>query len=215
MVTLSALRRTHERMAQMFDEMTNHILKLKEEKIDREWFKSEEFQTLFFEAIDQLHITSDKQKISMLGRALANSGAIEFKAENRKQLFVRLVRDLTPQHIEVLRRIVPEKRNGIPEDVMWQHRQSVSARGDDLLTFQMLAASGLVLENLFNPPINEPSISRYSSKSDLDRVVKDYLKELRKPPIRLFSLSQLGMDFLNFVGGAAETDGKKVATSEK
>lgn len=58
------------------------ISNLGDENINREWFRGEEFQTLLFETIHQLHVTQDKTKIEMLGKALANSGATEFKEES-------------------------------------------------------------------------------------------------------------------------------------
>jgi hypothetical protein len=41
----------------------------------------------------------------MLGKALANSGARDFSEETKKQLFLQLIRDLTPQHIALLREL--------------------------------------------------------------------------------------------------------------
>jgi hypothetical protein len=35
----------------------------------------------------------------MLGNTLANGGVTDFSKENRKELFLHLIRDLTPQHI--------------------------------------------------------------------------------------------------------------------
>lgn len=51
MLTQLAARRSNERMKQMFDEMAGHIRDPGEEKINRDWFQGEEFQTLLFEAI--------------------------------------------------------------------------------------------------------------------------------------------------------------------
>jgi hypothetical protein len=38
-------------------------------------------------------------KIAMLGNALANGGVTDFSEEHRKELFLRLIRELTPHHI--------------------------------------------------------------------------------------------------------------------
>lgn len=120
MLTQLALRRTHERMEALFDEMAKHIHHLGKGKINRDWFHGEEFQTLLFEALHQLHLTRDKYKIKMLGKALANSGATEFKDESRKELFLQLIRDLTPQHVAWLRQLSPTAKNrpDMPEGQM-------------------------------------------------------------------------------------------------
>jgi len=74
------------------EHFTNRLRELGEEKIDREWFTSEEFQTLLFDALRQLQVTHDSAKLKMLGVGLANSGADRFKEEERKDLFIRFVR---------------------------------------------------------------------------------------------------------------------------
>jgi hypothetical protein len=206
MLTQFAMRRTHERMAAMFDEMARHIRVLGEEKINREWFRGEEFQTLLFEALHQLHVTQDKQKIEMLGKALANSGAAEFKAEARKQLFLQLIRELTPQHTACLRRLLPPTEAkphmpaALPASWFWQQRPHVFGQGDDLLILQMLAANGLVEETLKANEVREPSVSNITSQGDITRAIRSLLQDLEKPPLRYFCLSVLGMDFLKFVG---------------
>jgi hypothetical protein len=187
MLTQLALRRTNERMGEMFDQMAKQIRELGQERIDREWFHSEEFQTLLFEALHQLYVTQDKQKIEMLGKALANSGAKDFKEECEKELFVQLVRDLTPQHIALLRQL----SRRFPE---------VLGQGTDLLTLQTLAANGLVEERLKTVAAREPSLSTNPSQSEIDRAIKDFIKQLQKPPLRYFRLSDVGMKFLKFVG---------------
>ena len=206
MLAQLAQRRTHERMNAIFDEMAQHIRDLGEEKIDRDWFRGDEFQTLMFEALHQLHVTHNKEKVEMLGKALANSGATEFKEETRKQLFVQLIRDLTPQHVVLLNRLSPRATMpGIPQDdpnldwLRWQHRPEIMGEGSDMLILQMLAANGLVEENL-KVAIRGPSGSTYSSQSQVEKAIRDFVKEVQKPPLRYFRLSKLGMDFLKFVG---------------
>jgi hypothetical protein len=85
LMTDLAIQRTNKRMYDMFEHFTNRIREIGEQNVDREWFRSEEFQTLLFEALRQLHVTHDREKIEMLGAALANSGAPSFKDEERKR----------------------------------------------------------------------------------------------------------------------------------
>ena len=44
----------------------------------------------------------------MLGVGLANSGASGFKDDERRELFIRNVRDLTLQHIRLLVELAPQ-----------------------------------------------------------------------------------------------------------
>jgi hypothetical protein len=208
MVTQLSFRRTHERMRNMFDEMTDQVNQLGEDKIDREWFKSEEFQTLLFEAMRQLHTTHDKQKIEMLGRALANSGALNLRDEGRKELFVQLVRELTPQHIRLLVMLQPRPTivatmGGdfeASEEYRWRNRGTITPDGENLLLSQMLSANGLLHENLTTIEARPPSVRNHSSIGEIDRALKEFAKELQRPPVRTFCLSELGRDFLRFVG---------------
>jgi hypothetical protein len=207
MLTQLAVRRTYQRMAELFDEMAKQIRDLGEEKINREWFRSEEFQTLLFEALHQLHVTQDKQKIEMLGRALANSGAKEFREESQKELFLQLIRDLTAQHIAMLHELAPPSLKAepgsspSPEELWsWDERPDRMGYGPDLLILQTLAANGLVVENLKSEAIREPAIGPSSSQSEIVKAVRNFIKDVQKPPLRYFCLSDLGVNFLKFVG---------------
>ena len=224
MMTELAIQRTNDRMKDMFGHFVNEIRKIGEGKVDRDWFRSEEFQTLLYEALRQLHVTHDREKIEMLGVALANSGAPGFREDERKDLFIRFVRDLTRQHLKMLLSLVPPPlqfyepppplpgnnwmRRPIitPEDndktiryLRWNRRPSVTPQDDDLLALQMLHAYGLVEESLASP-IQEPRIPSRPSESDLRGAVRDFAKQFEKPTIRSFKLSQLGQDFLDFMG---------------
>src|ERR1700719_736362 len=207
MLTQLAVRRTNERMKEMFDEMAGHIRDLGEDKINRDWFSGEEFQTLLFEALHQLHVTDDKHKIEMLGKALANSGAIEFENESRKQLFLQLVRTLPPQHIVALRELLPRTRpkhlthESCPDWHLWQQRPKVT--GPNLLVLQTLAANGFVEESL-ESAAKRPSFRQYALRGEIDKTVAEGFKSFEKPPIRYFRLSEQGMDFLKFVGAVPE-----------
>src|SRR6202035_178503 len=81
LITELAIQRTNKRVKEMFEHFTIKIREVGEDKVDRKWFRSEEFQTLLFEAFSQLNVTHDRDKIEMLGVALANSGAPGFKEE--------------------------------------------------------------------------------------------------------------------------------------
>ena len=212
MLTQLAMRRAYERMNAMFEEMAHQIQDLGEEKINRDWFQGEEFQTLLFEAFHQLHVTQDKHKIRMLGKALANSGATEFTEESRKELFLQIVRDLTPQHVALLRQLLPhakaapEATSTPPEWWRWRQRPEIPGEASNLPIFQALAAHGLVEENLKSIEPQEPSIGSFTSTDQIQRALRNFVKELRKAPVRTFRLSDLGVDFLKFVGSGPEKE---------
>jgi hypothetical protein len=216
LLTELAIQRTNNRVKEMFDYFTNRICDIGEEKVDREWFRSEEFQTLLYEAIQQLHVTHDQQKIEMLGVALANSGESEFKAEDRKDLFVRFVRELTMHHIKLLVELAPGPPNfeNFPPDPQieesmrreavyrwrWKHRPRLNPQGDDLLALQMLHGYGLV-EETRSSSIKEPSISSISSAAQVSGMLKNLIKDIENATItRYFRLSPLGDAFLKFMG---------------
>jgi hypothetical protein len=157
LMTDLAIQRTNNRMYDMFEHFTKKIRDIGEEKVDREWFRSEEFQTLLFEALRQLHVTHDRQKIEMLGVALANSGALGFKDDESKELFIRFVRELTQQHVKMLFELAPmplpvdaplplgvSRREEMARNLEWERRPTLTPRNDDLLALQMLLASIIV-----------------------------------------------------------------------
>ncbi|PYV68129.1 MAG: hypothetical protein DMG97_25595 [Acidobacteria bacterium] len=210
MMTELAIQRTNTRIKDMFDYFVSRIRELGEQNVDREWFRSEDFQTLLFEALHQLHVTKDREKIEMLGVALGNSGSPAFEKEDRKDLFVRFVRDLAPEHIRMLTALCPRTSDqnwnpSLSEKTRWQlawtRRLLLKPQGDDLLVLQMLHAYGLVEESLLSPVKNAPRVpSGYNKEAEIKGAFREFIKQLQKSPIREFRLSQLGWDFLEFTG---------------
>jgi len=213
LMTELAIQRTNSRVKDMFEHFTAKIREVGEDKVDREWFRSEEFQTLLYEAFSQLNVTHDHEKIEMLGVALANSGVPGFKEEERKDLFIRFVRELTLQHIKMLVELAP---GGLPSlvspvqppdektqrSLRWNWRPTLEPKDDDLLALQMLHAYGLVEENL-KSSIKEPDIlpSRFTNDSQIRNAVKRFAKSIENPSVtRTFRISPLGDEFLKFMG---------------
>jgi hypothetical protein len=222
-----AMQRLYQRMNDMFEHFTNRIREIGEDKVDREWFRGEEFQTLLSDAFQQLNATHDEKKLEMLGTALANSGAPGFKEEEQKDLFIRFVRELTPQHIKVLLELAPQpvvlyhfpaitpdtqyiqasditpRENPDEETVeplRWNRRPRLSPDGDDLLAIQMLHAYGLVEEEI-KSSIDQPRISHISSEGQAREVLRQFIKNVENAKIeRSFRLSTLGDRFLKFMG---------------
>ena len=211
-------KRLKERLQEMGTAMAQRLEEVGESKIDKEWFRSEEFQTMLFEAARQVAVTSDRKKIVMLGNALANGGIVDFSNEQRKELFLQLIRELTPQHIAMLSRLLPPNEKvssadqslagheGNTSGIRWEWRPSIPGEGEDLLILQMLAASSLVTESLDPPKIREPRFGGgIPSQSEVSHILSQFLKELQAPPTRIFRLSTLGKDFLDFVSMSSIT----------
>jgi hypothetical protein len=215
LLTELAIQRTNDRIKEMFDYFANKIRDMGEEKVNHEWFRSEEFQTLLYEAIQQLHAIHDRRKIEMLGFALANSGESEFRDVD-KDLFVRLVRDISQHQSRLLLGLAPDppRADEFPPDPqieeskrkeairrwMWDRRPTVAPRGDDLLALQILHAYGIV-EETRKSSIKVPSISSISSASGAVVALKTFAENIEKAPItRHFRLTPLGDEFLSFTG---------------
>jgi hypothetical protein len=216
MMTELAIQRTNDRIKEMFEYFVNRIREVGEERVDRDWFRGEEFQTLLYEALHQLHVTRDREKIEMLGVSLANSGAPGFKGDARNDLFVRFVRDLAPQHIKMLVELAPLRLEfhtdlAPPPNVQplseetiqrltWDRRPTMAPHNDDLLALQMLHAYGLVHEFL-SSSVEEPHFSSGRiTESDITSAIRKFVKQLQESPVRSFRISELGRDFLSFMG---------------
>lgn len=194
-------RRTYQRLSDLREAMNTRLNEVDRAKVDKEWFLSEEYQTMLFEAARQVTATADRKKIAMLGNALANGGITDFSGETRKELFLQLIRDLTPQHITMLRILLPPKDSPFGMQTSWNARPTiVPEKNDDLAVLQMLAANGLVTESLKPARLRTtPRFSITMSTSEAEHLLSEFIKDLQKSPEREFRLSQFGRDFLNFV----------------
>jgi hypothetical protein len=134
-------RKSYERAIEMFRLIKQNLERLHETKLDRAFFTTDEFQTLLFLAFEQLRTTHDTEKRAMLAAALSNSGTTEFSTEERKELFVRILRDLSPQHIRVLKGLVPAERFKDAGPTFWPKESN--PEGESLGLLQYLSAMGL------------------------------------------------------------------------
>lgn len=192
----SATRRIVERAVEMFQAMKERLEQLDETKVNTVFFESEEFQTLLALALQQLQTAHDKTKLQMLACGLANSGAMEFSTDTRKELFIRILRDLSPNHIAMLRALLPSERYRDASPDFWPAVHN--PKGEELAVVQNLTANGLVEEFLKSE--TKLSMPRFGSQwtvSDAERVIN---KALQTPPSRHFRISKFGFDFLNYLG---------------
>jgi hypothetical protein len=141
---------------------------------------------------------------------LANSGSQAFEKEERKELFIRFVRELGSQHINMLLALCPRTIDlylnaNLSEEtrwkLIWNRRPTLRPQEDDLLVLQMLHAYGLVRETLVSPVKDAPRVpSGYNTQAEIRGAFREFIKQLQKSPVREFRISQLGWDFLEFTG---------------
>jgi hypothetical protein len=134
-----AQRRVQERLNCVFDEMKNRLSQLSDEKIDREFFRSEEFQTLLFLVLERLHTTHDADKLRMFGRAIANASSTDFTADNKEE-YIRVLRELSANDIKVLDH--PYLKGWTP------HMHNINYAAEVLVGLSRLQGMGLVLEQV-------------------------------------------------------------------
>jgi hypothetical protein len=192
-----AKRRILERATEVFRAMKERLEQLGESKIDKSFFESEEFQTLLALALEQIQTAHDKAKLKMLACGLANGGVQEFSCDNRKELFIRILRDLSPNHVRVLAGLLPPARSLNAGPDLWP--VSHEPHGEDLAILQNLASHGLV-EDFLKSGRTTISGLRYGSQWTESEAVRAVNEALKAAPSRSFRISKFGLDFLKYLG---------------
>ena len=186
-----AQKRVAERAKDVFDAVRERMESLEGTKIDKEFLKSDEFMTVIILAVEQLQTTHDKTKLEMLANSLANASTINFSTEQRKELFLRIFRNLAPEHIAELQRI----RLKVNPNLLG-HRQAITVKGPQgelLAILQTLAANGLVSEH---QEFNAGAIPTwFANENQVREIVTKFMKT---PPMRCFTVNRFGEDFLKF-----------------
>lgn len=186
-----AQKRVAERAKDVFDAVRERVERLDEQKIDKEFLKSDEFMTIIILAVEQLQTTHDKEKLRMLANALANSGTTDFSSDARKELFFRIFRTLAPEHLAEMQRIRIKQIGSVPG--MSKGIEVKDPKGELLAVLQTLAANGLVDEHQeFHSGL---APGRFSNENQVKEVIAKFL---RTPPMRCFKVSRFGEDFLKF-----------------
>lgn len=187
LLTGRAQRLMQERVTDVFEAFGEQLRQMEARDIDRDFFETDEFLTLLTIALEQIQTTHDKKKLSILAMGLANSASTDFSAENRKELFLRIFRDLAPEHVSMLDKMKPS---------LYQGRDGVrqpfnSPRGNDLAVLQHLASQGLVSESLKVEKIPTTNFSHPGAFN----MIKHYLET---PPSKSYVLSDFGAQFMSF-----------------
>ena len=193
-------RKVIERIVTLFREIKKRLEELEETELDHAFFESEEFQTILFLALQQLQTTHDKRKIRMLASAIANSGTKDYASDTRKEVFVRALRELTPGHVDVLKRLRPAVHDG--EKTFYFAETLKDPRDFELLLVSDLTRLGFVRESLKYPSLRHRHGGTYPEElaakiEELTRAV------VEQPAARHFNITSLGLDFMKFVGEPA------------
>jgi hypothetical protein len=181
-----AQRKMLERVTDVLEALKERLEQTEDSKVDRAFFESDEFLTLFTLTLEQIQTTHDKNKLNMLATGLANSAHVDFASESRKELLLRILRDLAPEHVSMLQEMKPVEHLGKQVG-----RVIDSPVGDDLAVLQHLAAQGLVTERLEMEPFPNMNPSHPSAFGTIRQL-------LEIPPAKTYVISDFGVQFLNF-----------------
>ena len=187
-----AQRNLHRRWVELFENLGKRIQEIKNSIPDPDYFSSDEFQTLLALAWEQLQTTHDKNKRKLLANALANSGSAEFTKDSSKEQYVRVLRDLSPEDIAVLKSM----SLGIAKQF--------KSGGELPAGLSRLTGLGLVKESITLREWNLNSIpSRVDDVGQAMKKLKEFreamAKYLQQPPVRAYELSGFGRRFLKFL----------------
>jgi hypothetical protein len=176
-----AQRQMRERATNVFEAFKERLEQTEKEKLNADFFESDEFVTLLTLTLEQIQTTHDRKKLKMLSTGLANSANAAFTGETRKELFFRIIRDLAPQDLDALKGLVfVPGFGGMPV-----------YSEDHQVALQRLAAYGLVSEDLQSQELPTFNIAHPGSSHILK-------KAFETPSSKQYLLSGFGRDFLRF-----------------
>jgi hypothetical protein len=194
--------RVQQRVLELLELIKERTAQLESAKVDKSVFDTEEFQTYVLLAMEQLQTTHDREKLEMLANALSNTANKDFRGEQNKEAFIREIRELSPEDVRKLKSFLPQHKYPFEasEEFKWQNRRfETNPRGIDLLLCNRLTARGL-LKKEQNPAPKPPNINSIRHIYQLEDAIERYTDQISKVNEQLFRLSELGRDFLSFVG---------------
>lgn len=222
-----AQRRLVERMVEVFQEIKSQLDATDEALVRADYFMTEEFQTLLTLVLQEIQTTHDRAKLRMLAASLSNSCLTKFRSETRKELFVRTLRSLSPEHIQVLNSLSPTHftyeeftrsrlslSDFVNEDGYWLGRLEPTTptpwRSGPIKAFpvtrgpkgeSLLLLQSLtasgLVEEMIVPGIAQTKVSE--SKRGMEVFWTGLNPQSAEAPSRCFKLSLLGEQFLAFV----------------
>ena len=191
-----AQKRWNDRVVELLMQFAKRFKELSSEQQDFSFYKSEEFQALLFEAIDQERTNRFREKRLMLAEGLAKSGTETFILEENKETFLRILRDLNLEDLAALRALEPLIPNKAlhhlpptPTTVTVKAQQTSP-------TMYRLQGLGLVSSRfeVLVPTLNGPS--SVQNQGDFN---KKLVEMISSGPNTIFGLNAFGRRFLAFL----------------
>jgi hypothetical protein len=184
-------------------EALENQLQLIEHKIhDKNYYESDEFQTLLVLIIEKLQSTHQKEKLRIFGESLANCGHIDFVADDKED-YIRTLRDMSLEDIQALRKAA--EFNKLPS-----HLRGKGFLKSENPSFSRLSSLGLIHESVGLRELNLsiPSVpqSRQSPEGYTRALANAFEQYFKKGPLVTYRLSVFGSRFLDFIS-TASTEG--------
>jgi hypothetical protein len=101
-VTALAAKLGRRRFDRFVLDVFSEIQELDDRKLDREFLRTEEGFDFFVQVIEEVVRTHDEEKLAALRHAFINGASVGGSRGPTKEIMVRLVGDLTGEHVQVL-----------------------------------------------------------------------------------------------------------------
>jgi hypothetical protein len=99
-----------------FIQDVNQKLKQRSDLIDNDFLESDEFACLSYATLQKVATTHQREKIKLFSNIIANSTTVKYSEVEYKEQFLKIVDDLDPIHIQVLK-FVNEKIGEKPVNI--------------------------------------------------------------------------------------------------
>lgn len=197
LVTEAADRRWKENINHLMQMFAERLVAVQAAIESPSYFRAEEFQSLLFEAVDQERTNRYEAKRKMLARGLANSGTRPFVADTLKQTYFRVLRDLTPSDIFVLRELSgPTNKQHMGLYLKETTLQQVVRASSVTPVIYRLQGLGLVSMFQQMPLPNMNGIRNITDTGRLESFIRD---ALQAEPQIVMEITNFGLGFLRFL----------------
>ncbi len=101
---------------QLFLTIGDYVRRLDETKIDRQFLDSDEFTSLLFDVLTMNAKSYEEEKIDLFSRIFINSALRDQRVTPYKEGFVRIIGDLSADHIRAFRFVCERTKNPDPKE---------------------------------------------------------------------------------------------------
>ena len=197
LVTDAADRRWKENINLLMQLFAERVVTVQSAIESPDYYRAEEFQSLLFEAVDQERTNRYEAKRKMLARGLANSGTRPFVADTLKETYFRVLRDLTPLDISVLRELLkPTNKQHMGLYLKETTLQRVVRASS--VTPVIYRLQGLGLVSMFQQ-MPSPNMNGIRNITDIGRLGNFIRDELQAEPQIVMQITNFGLGFLRFL----------------